>query len=480
MGQNNTIIRIQKFIERKDISLQNWFFSTDDVIDDDNIRTIIFPNACVFGIFSYLSIKDLGRVCCVCKEWKYMSEEDWLWENLILKAKQEKKIENMHPKVIGQLSLLNCSAKEKYRKTYSNLFQIEEIFMSICSAYLELEKYNFVGDQVIRGKISATFRDSLEISGVFVYIACLQKFVYKTVDSKQEETVATKTEWYWEIPINKLGDDPIDPSFHLTFKPLSRPKISEQFPLRKYAVKKGTYHWPFTIKVPTYPPTWRFSDNFCRGKILYTCSGMIYGIPKTSKLIKFFTSNRLAESETIPLVFGLNQNQLKIDLGEKISEEPIVTFSTKFKEISENIESRWDFLYEWKPFYIFGENIEIDVEYILPEVLDKAKIISVEVCLVMDVKFTRGTTPYAIKFRKKKYEGTLPAGKFNCHFPVSVHVDPAILELFHGSTPYVYPNLEEGIENNFRILISKYSIEPAPEELSTIVNIPLGVILPKE
>jgi len=314
-----------------------------------------------------------------------------------------------------------------------------------------------------------------------VYIACLQKFVYKTVDSKQEETVATKTEWYWEIPINKLGDDPIDPSFHLTFKPLSRPKISEQFPLRKYAVKKGTYHWPFQIKIPTFPPTWRFSDNFSRGKIIHSCCGMIYGIPQSSKLIKFFTSNRLAESDIIPLNFLLNQNQLKMDLGGKISEEPLVTFSTSFREIAENVVSRWDFVFEWKPYYIFGENIEIDVEYTLPEVLENSKTISVEICLVMDVKFSRGaTTPFAIKFRKRKCEGILPAGKLSTHFPISFQVDPAILELFHGSTPYIYPNSEEGIENNFRLLVSKYSLEPISDELSTIVNIPMGVILPKE
>jgi len=208
---------------------------------------------------------------------------------------------------------------------------------------------------------------------------------------------------------------------------------------------------------------------------------MVYGIPKTSKLIKFFTSNRLAESEITPLDFGLNQNQLKMDLGAKISEEPLVTYSTSYREIAENVVSRWDLVLEWKPFYTFGDNIEIDVEYTLPEVLDKPKNISVDVCLVMDVKFSRGTTiPYAIKFRKKKFEGTLPAGKLSCHFPISVQVDPAILEFFHGAPPYIYPNLEEGIENNFRILISKYSLEPLSEELSTILNVPLGVILPKE
>jgi len=85
-----------------------------------------------------------------------------------------------------------------------------------------------------------------------------------------------------------------------------------------------------------------------------------------------------------------------------------------------------------------------------------------------------------IKFRKRKSEITLPAGKLSTQFRISFLIDNAILEFFHGSTPYIYPNLEEGIENNFRLLISKYSLDPISEDLSTIVNIPIGVILPKE
>jgi len=295
------------------------------------------------------------------------------------------------------------------------------------------------------------------------------------------------SEFHWEIPIDKIENltfsaedsDPLNHCFRLVYKPLLRPKISDQFSLNKLLIQKGTYHWPFAIKLYAFPPTWRFSYDTYRGNISYNCSAMTYGIPTNNKFVNAFTSNRLAESEQIPITFGFNDVQHKLNLGKIITEDPHVTYTTQFKDLSENIMTRWDFRTELKPYNFFGETIEIDGEFFLADPTSvKSKTISLDVCVVMDVSFSP-LPPTEIKFRKMKYKDIIPAGKSSFQFKLSVFLDPGIAELFDGHSPNVWPSFEYGIENIYRIVISQNTYVTSQEEVSTIVNIPLGVILPE-
>eukprot|EP01124_Arcella_intermedia_P014824 TRINITY_DN21386_c0_g1_i1.p1 TRINITY_DN21386_c0_g1~~TRINITY_DN21386_c0_g1_i1.p1 ORF type:complete len:518 (-),score=120.21 TRINITY_DN21386_c0_g1_i1:15-1406(-) len=437
------------------------------------------PENVVRLILSVLNAKDLCMVGMVCKEWYEISSEEWLWERLFQYAKYHHILEYVSPKKAAYLK--EKSAKEKFVLTYckeADLLGKAQDVLTFAKVHLTLENQVYSHGEFIKGEVTASFLDSMQINGIFIYLSCTETVSNAFSDVEKKKSKCTLiSELIWEIPIKSENpSDPIKPSLMYIYPPNARPKLSEYLTLPTTSIKKGTYTWPFQLATSSIPPTWSCTSYPYTARISHQCTAMVYRILPYS-MITNFISNRIAESDSIDLKVVTDNEKLKANLGHLITESPNVLFSNQINLPREGLQTKWTFSMPIKEYYHVGDTVEIEAQYEATTAQNDPtalKSISLEISLAMDLKFAHLDEKYEVKLEKTRYENIIPP-KTKHTFKMAYHLDPKMFQIFGDKQIYIWPNVDTGLENNFRLTVR--SVGSVFTQDVEIVSIPLKAIL---
>eukprot|EP01124_Arcella_intermedia_P014825 TRINITY_DN21386_c0_g1_i2.p2 TRINITY_DN21386_c0_g1~~TRINITY_DN21386_c0_g1_i2.p2 ORF type:complete len:245 (-),score=59.33 TRINITY_DN21386_c0_g1_i2:15-749(-) len=187
--------------------------------------------------------------------------------------------------------------------------------------------------------------------------------------------------------------------------------------------------------------------------------------------------NRIAESDSIDLKVVTDNEKLKANLGHLITESPNVLFSNQINLPREGLQTKWTFSMPIKEYYHVGDTVEIEAQYEATTAQNDPtalKSISLEISLAMDLKFAHLDEKYEVKLEKTRYENIIPP-KTKHTFKMAYHLDPKMFQIFGDKQIYIWPNVDTGLENNFRLTVR--SVGSVFTQDVEIVSIPLKAIL---